>query len=77
MKKWIISIVVLIIVAGVGATAYGYFSTKSETATAPAITTQTSVAELGNVEVTVIGTGNISAINKGRSTDCKWKRYCR
>lgn len=68
MKKWIIGIVVLIIVAGVGATAYGYFTNKSETVATPVVQTQTSAAELGNVEVTVSGTGNISAINKGVQT---------
>lgn len=63
MKKWIISIVILIIVIGAGATTYGYFNNKSEAATAPKMTTQKAVAEMGNVEVAVSGTGNISTIN--------------
>ncbi|NMD68951.1 HlyD family efflux transporter periplasmic adaptor subunit [Bacillus sp. DNRA2] len=64
MKKWIISIVVVIVVASGGFAAYNYFTNKNETAASPAIQTQTTAAELGNVEVTVSGTGNISAENK-------------
>lgn len=63
MKKWIISIVILIIVIGAGATTYGYFNNKTETTTAPQMTTQKAVAEMGSVEVAVSGTGNISTIN--------------
>ncbi|MGJ7920179.1 efflux RND transporter periplasmic adaptor subunit [Neobacillus sp. LXY-4] len=64
MKKWIISILLVAVVAGGGYTAYNYFSNKNETVAAPAMQTQTASAEIGNVEVAVSGTGNISAINK-------------
>jgi HlyD family secretion protein len=64
MKKWIISIVVVVLVIGGGATAYGIFNSKKETASAPVTETQTAVAEVGNVEVTVSGTGSISTINE-------------
>lgn len=64
MKKWMISIVLVVVIVGGGYTGYNYFSNKSETSAAPTIQTQTAAAEIGNVEVTVSGTGNISAINK-------------
>ncbi|QNF26747.1 efflux RND transporter periplasmic adaptor subunit [Metabacillus elymi] len=64
MKKWIISIVVVVLVIGGGATAYGIFNSKKEAASVPVTETQTAVAELGNVEVKVSGTGSISTINE-------------
>ncbi|WP_052737916.1 efflux RND transporter periplasmic adaptor subunit [Bacillus sp. SA1-12] len=64
MKKWIISVVVLVLVIGGGATAYGIYSSKKEEASTPVLETQTAVAETGNVEVTVSGTGSISTINE-------------
>ena len=64
MKKWIVSIVVIILVIGGGVTAYGIYTSKQEEATIPAMETQTAVAEVGNVEVNISGTGGISTINK-------------
>lgn len=64
MKKWLISVVVLVVVIAGGATAYGIFNSAKEEADAPLMKTQTAVAEKGNVEVTVSGTGSISTINK-------------
>lgn len=64
MKKWLISVVVLIVVIAGGATAYGIFNSEKEEANAPLMETQTAVAELENVEVTVSGTGSISTINE-------------
>jgi HlyD family secretion protein len=64
MKKWIISIVLVVLVIGGGATAYGIFNSKKEEASVPLTETQTAVAEVGNVEVTVSGTGSISTINE-------------
>ncbi|WP_299090625.1 HlyD family efflux transporter periplasmic adaptor subunit [uncultured Metabacillus sp.] len=64
MKKWIISIVILVMVIGGGATAYGIFSNKKEEASTTTMETQTAVAETGHVEVTVSGTGSISTINE-------------
>lgn len=42
MKKWVISIVLVIIIVGTGASVYGYFSNKSELPSTP--TTQTLMA---------------------------------
>jgi HlyD family secretion protein len=64
MKKWIISIVVIVVLIGGGATAYGIFNSKKQEASVPTMETQTAVAELGNVEVSVSGTGSISTINE-------------
>jgi hypothetical protein len=64
MKKWIISIVVLVVVIGGGFTGYSYFSNKSEAASVPQNQTLTAAAEVGNVEVNVSGTGNISVMNE-------------
>lgn len=64
MKRWIISIVILIVIAGSGIYGYSYFSKKSEAASAPQTQTLTAAAETGNVEVSVSGTGNISVINE-------------
>lgn len=63
MKKWIISIIVFVLIVGGGVTAYAIFKNKNEQAGAPVTETQTAVAELGNVEVNVSGTGSISTIN--------------
>ena len=64
MKKWLISVVVLVVVIAGGTIAYGIFNSAKEEADAPLMKTQTAVAEKGNVEVTVSGTGSISTINK-------------
>lgn len=64
MKKWIISIVLVVVLAGGGFTVYSQFMNKQETKTASTAETQTATAEIGNVEVAVSGTGNISPINK-------------
>lgn len=64
MKKWIISVVVLVVLIGGGATAYGIYNSKKEEASTPVMQTQTAVAEVGNVEVNVSGTGSITTINK-------------
>ncbi|WP_419955603.1 efflux RND transporter periplasmic adaptor subunit [Neobacillus niacini] len=64
MKKWIVSIVILIVVIGGGFTGYSYFSNKSEAVSGPQNQTLTAAAEVGNVEVNVSGTGNISVMNE-------------
>lgn len=65
MKKWIISTVLVIVMVGGGIAVYQYFFNKEDATTTAAVQTQTVAAELGDVEVSVSGTGNISAINKG------------
>ncbi|MEH7013353.1 efflux RND transporter periplasmic adaptor subunit [Neobacillus niacini] len=64
MKKWIVSMVILVVVIGGGFTGYSYFANKGEAASAPQVQTLTAAAEVGNVEVNVSGTGNISVINE-------------
>lgn len=64
MKKWLITIIVLIVVVGSGIYGYSYFSEKNEAQAAPKVQTLTAAAEMGNVEVDVSGTGNITVINE-------------
>ncbi len=64
MKKWMISLVILVVLIGAGFGGYRYFASKSEAASVPEVQTLTSAAEVGNVEVSVSGTGNISVINE-------------
>lgn len=64
MKKWILSLVVVVVIIGGGASAYGIYNSKTQEASTPVIQTQTAVAEVGNVDVTVSGTGSISTINE-------------
>lgn len=64
MKKWLISIVVMIVLIGGGAVAYSYYHNDTQENTTPKTQTQTATAETGTIEVTVSGTGNISSINK-------------
>lgn len=64
MKKWIVSFVVLVVLIGAGFGGYRYFASKSEAASVPQTQTLTAAAEVGNVEVSVSGTGNISVINE-------------
>ncbi|WP_147534021.1 efflux RND transporter periplasmic adaptor subunit [Bacillus marasmi] len=64
MKKWIISTALVIILVGGGVAVYQVFLNKEGATTTATAQTQTVAAELGDVEVAVSGTGNISAINK-------------
>lgn len=64
MKKWIISIAVIIVLIGGGTAAYSYYHSKTTETQAPQVQIQTAAAETGTIEVSVSGTGNISAINK-------------
>ncbi|MFT8320572.1 MAG: efflux RND transporter periplasmic adaptor subunit [Bacillus sp. (in: firmicutes)] len=63
IKKWIVSgIIIVIIGAGIGA--YFLFSKEENSGGVAQARTQTSTAEVGNVEIKVSGTGSIAAINK-------------
>ncbi|MFC0271064.1 efflux RND transporter periplasmic adaptor subunit [Metabacillus herbersteinensis] len=64
MKKWTIGLIVFVFVVGITATAFGLIKNKREVASTPVIETQTAVAEIGNIAITVNGTGSISSINK-------------
>lgn len=64
MKKWLISIVVLIVVISSGIGSYNYFTNKSEAAAAPQVQMLTVAAKVGNIHVSVSGAGNISVINE-------------
>ena len=61
--KWIISLVIAVVVIGIGVSA-NFFLNKEEPTAQAGITTQNTVAQTGNVEVAISGTGNISTINK-------------
>ncbi|WP_162880804.1 efflux RND transporter periplasmic adaptor subunit [Paraliobacillus sediminis] len=64
MKKWIIILAIVVIVIVGGTTTYGFINSDEETDNSAMATTQTAVAELGNVEVNISGTGSILTMNE-------------
>ncbi|MFB6465630.1 efflux RND transporter periplasmic adaptor subunit [Cytobacillus sp. Hz8] len=64
MKKWIINIVIVVLIIGIGGGTYYFINKKNESKNTVVAQTQTAIAEKGDVTVTVSGTGNISAIHK-------------
>ncbi|WP_162632568.1 efflux RND transporter periplasmic adaptor subunit [Paraliobacillus zengyii] len=64
MKKWIIVLVIIVLVIAGGTTTYGFINSNEEIENNAMATTQTAVAELGNVEVNISGTGSILTMNE-------------